>query len=326
MNLLIALRRLGIAALAGASMAANAQSPASTYPDRPIKFIVGFTPGGSSDIVARLVAPKLSAALGQPVVVENRVGAGGVIAAELVAKAPPDGLTWLIVPSGHATLAAMRKTLPFDAVRDFSWISTITTYPMVIGVKPDSPYKTFSELLSTARESVGRLSYSSLGVGTGHHLLGELLNAEAKAEMTHVPFKGSSAALIEVASGRVDLLLETMTFALPQVQSGRIRALAVTSAKPFPLLPNVPLAKETLPGVEYESWLGIAAAPNTPRPIVERLNAELRKVLAQADVQQKLVELGGQPTPSSPEEFRDRVQRDVAKFNSIVDGRKMERQ
>jgi len=295
--------------------------PAAGTPNKPVRLLVGFAPGGSSDIVARFIALKLTEIYGQHVVVENRAGAGGSIAAEVVAKSKPDGLTWLIAPSGHATLAAMRKNLPFDPVRDFSWVSTITTYPLLIGVKPDSPYKTLGDVLAAARKDPGKISFSSVGPGTAHHLLGEWLNAAGKVEMLHVPFKGDALALTEVLGGRVDLLIATMTAALPQVQSGRIRPIAVSSSKPFPLLPSVPTIDSTLPDVSYESWLGIAVAPNTPPAIVGRINTELRKVLAQPDVEKKLADLGGQAAPSSPEQFRDRVAHDIQEFDGIMKAR-----
>lgn len=317
---------LAVLVLGAAAPAVSMSQTVSAFPDKPIKFLVGFAPGGSSDIVARFIAPRLSSALGQPVVVENRAGAGGAIAAEAVAKSPPDGNTWLIVPSGHATQAVMRKSLPFHSVRDFTWVSTITTYPMLIGVRPDSPYKTFADVLRAARQGPGKVTYSSVGVGTGHHLLGEWLNAEGKVDMTHVPFRGGTLGLTEVMAGRVDLFIETMTLALPTVQSGQIRPIAVSSDQPFPLLPSVSTVASTLPAVQYESWLGIAIAPNTPAPIVQRINSELHKVLTQPEVQKKLADLGGQSVPSTPEQFRERVERDIAKFGAIVDSRKIERE
>ena len=294
-------------------------------PDKPIKILVGFAPGGSSDIVARLLAQKMSSSFGQPLLVENRAGAGGAIATEAVAKSAPDGTTWVIVPSGHATQAVMRKSLPFHPVRDFTWVSSITTYPMLIGVRPDSPYKTLSDVINATKKGV-KVTYSSAGVGTGHHLLGELINSEAQIEMTHIPFKGGTPALTEVLGGRVDLFIETMTFALPQVQNGLIRALAVSSAQPSSLLPQVPAAASTLLGVQFDSWLGIAIAPNTSSAIVDRINSELRKTLAQPEVQKKLAELGGQAAPSSPKQFQDRIESEIAKFNAIVDSRKIERE
>ncbi|WP_158215371.1 tripartite tricarboxylate transporter substrate binding protein [Candidimonas nitroreducens] len=294
--------------------------------NRPARLLVGFAPGGSSDIVARLIAMKLTEVDGQHVVVENRAGAGGSIAAEAVSRSKPDGQTWLIAPSGHATLAAMRKKLPFDPVKDFSWVSTITTYPLLIGVRPDSPYKTLQDVLDAARKNPGKISFSSVGMGTAHHLLGEWLNAAGKVELLHVPFKGDSLALTEVLAGRVDLFISTMTAGLAQVQSGRIRAIAVSSAKPFPLLPSVPTIDSTLPGVAYESWLGIAVAPNTPPAIVDHINAELRKVLALPDVKKKLADLGGQASPSTPEQFRDRVARDIERFDDVVKVRHIEKQ
>jgi tripartite-type tricarboxylate transporter receptor subunit TctC len=317
-------RSLGVLLLAGV-LAAPAPARAQTS-DKPIKLLVGFAAGSGSDTVARFIAPKLAAALGQPVIVDNRAGAGGAIATDAVAKSAPDGSTWVLVPSGHATQAVMRKTLPFHPVKDFAWVSTITTYPMFIGVRPDSPYKTLPEVLAAARQGTGTVSFSSVGVGTAHQLLGEWLNAEGKVEMTHVPFKGGGLAVTEVMAGRVDLLIETMTLALPFVKSGQIRPLAVSSAQRFALLPAVPTIASTLPAVQYDSWLGVAVAPGTPPAIVNRLNAEIRKVLAQPEVRDRLAELGGQAAPSSPDQFRERVERDIARLAGLVESRKIERE
>ena len=324
------LRSVTIGVLLACSMAlpqaAYAQSRVASYPDRPLRFLVGFAPGGSGDIVARLTAQKMMASLGQPVVVENRVGAGGAIAADFVAKAPPDGYNWVLLPSGHATQGAMMKSLPYDPVKDFAWISTLTTYPMILAVSPGSQISTLAELIRLAKQSPGKLTYSSVGMGTGHHLLGEWLNAEAGMELTHVPFKGGTAAMTEVLAGRVDLMIETITLALPHVRSGKMRGLAVSSRRPLAALPAVPAASDTLPAIEYESWLGIAVAPGTPAEIVARLNAEVRKALALPDIQRQLADLGGGAAPSSPEEFRARVERDITRFRAIVDTRKIERQ
>ncbi|HWV90632.1 MAG TPA: tripartite tricarboxylate transporter substrate-binding protein, partial [Burkholderiales bacterium] len=207
---------------------ANAQS----YPDRPVRLIVGFPPGGSSDTVARVVGQSLSPLLGQPVVVENKPGAGGVIGSDLVAKAAPDGYTLLLATAGHSTAAAMMAKLPFDAVRDFAWITTVTTYPFVIATAAESPIRSLEDMVARAKAAPGKLSYSSAGVGTSHHLLGEWLAAEAGIEMLHVPFKGGTSPVTEVVAGRVDVMFETMTLVLPHIKSGRLRALAVTSPEP----------------------------------------------------------------------------------------------
>ena len=297
-----------------------------TYPERPVRLIVGFPPGGSSDTVARVVAQSLSPLLGQPVVVENKPGAGGVIGSDLVAKAAPDGYTLLLATAGHATAAAMMAKLPFDAVRDFAWITTVTTYPFVIATAADSPIGSLQDMIARAKAAPGKLSYSSAGVGTSHHLLGEWLSAEAGIEMLHVPFKGGTSPLTEVVAKRVDLMFETMTLVLPHIKSGKLRALAVTSPEPKDYLPDVPPVAKTVPGVVFQSWLGIAAPANTPPAIVERLNRELRKVLDEQEVQKRLSALGGGSAPTSPDLMRAQVQTEVERWKKLVDSRRIEKQ
>jgi len=299
---------------------------AQTYPDRPLRLIVGFPPGGSSDTVARVVAQSLSPLLGQPVVVENKPGAGGVIGSDLVAKAAPDGYTLLLATAGHSTAAAMMAKLPFDAVRDFAWITTVTTYPFVIATAADSPIKSLPDLIARAKAAPGKLSYSSAGVGTSHHLLGEWLAAEAGIEMLHVPFKGGTSPVTEVVAGRVDVMFETMTLVLPHLKSGRLRALAVTSPEPKDYLPDVPPVAKTVPGVVFQSWLGIAAPAGTPPAVVERLNRELRKVLDESEVQKRLSSLGGGSAPTSPDLMRAQVQTEVERWKKLVDSRRIEKQ
>ena len=301
---------------------ANAQ----TYPDRPLRLIVGFPPGGSSDTVARVVANSLAPLLGQPVVVENRPGAGGVIGSDLVAKAPPDGYTLLLATAGHSTAAAMMAKLPFDAVRDFAWITTVTTYPFVIATSADSPIRSLEDMIRRAKAAPGKLSYSSAGVGTSHHLLGEWLSSEAGIEMLHVPFKGGTSPVTEVVAGRVDVMFETMTLVLPHIKSGKLRGLAVTSPEPKDYLPDVPPVAKTVPGVVFQSWLGIAAPGGTPPAIVERLNRELRKVLDEPDVQKRLGALGGGAAPIAPDLMRAQVQTEVERWKKLVESRRIERQ
>lgn len=318
-----------IAVLFGCGMGAlpgPASAQADAWPVRPIRLINGFLPGGSSDIVARLMAQHLSERLGQTVVVETRAGAGGSIATDYVVKQPGDGYTWGLLVSGHATQAVMMRKLPYDPVGDLAMISSITTYPMMVATRPDAPYKTLGDVIARARAEPGKVSYSSAGVGTGHHLLGEWINAEGGVDIVHVPFKGGTSVLTDVMTGRIDIMIETMTLALSYVKSGKLRALAVTSPQPLDYLPGVPLATQTLPGVIYESWLGIFTSPGTPPAIINRINAEMRAVLQRPDVKQRLAELGGQAMPSTPEELRARVVSDIGKWKRIVETRNIERQ
>lgn len=312
-----AMAMLGAAAAGPVALAREADA----YPNRPIRLIVGYAPGGSADVVARLLAQGLAGTMGQPVVVENKTGAGGTIATDFVAKAPPDGYTLILIPSGHATIAAMRQTLPYNPVSDLTFVSTVTTYPMFVAVAATSPIKTFADLLQQARAPSSKLAYSSAGIGTAQHLLGEWFNAEAKTELVHVPYKGSAAALSDVLAGQIDVMLDTATTVLPMQRSGKLRVLAVTSEAGKALIPGVPAVSEFLPGLRYESWLGVAAPANLPRPIVDRLNTELAKALQNSELQARLAELGGRATPSTPAEFRSRVETDIDKFRRIVAAR-----
>ena len=299
---------------------------AQTYPDRPVRLVVGFPPGGSSDTVARVVAQSLSPLLGQPVVVENKPGAGGIIGSDQVAKAAPDGYTLLLATAGHSTAAAMMQKLPFDAVKDFAWITTVTTYPFAIATAADSQIRSLPDLIAKAKAAPGRITYSSAGIGTSHHLLGEWLSSQAGIEMNHIPFKGGTSPLTEVLAGRVDLMIETMTLVLPHIKSGKLRGLAVTSPEPKDYLPDVPPVAKTVPGLVFQSWLGIAAPAGTPPPIVERLNRELHKVLEDAEVQKRLAALGGGSAPTTPDLMRSQVQTEVERWKKLVESRKIERQ
>jgi tripartite-type tricarboxylate transporter receptor subunit TctC len=314
--------RLGLFLL-GIFLGASAGAQA---PERPVRIVVGFPPGGSSDIVARVTAQHLGTLIGQPVVVENKPGAGGIIAADYVAKSAPDGSTLLLAVAGHSTAAAMMSKLPFDPVKDFAWITTLTTYPFVVATAADSPIKSLPDLVARAKAAPGKVSYSSAGVGTVHQLLAEWLSSETGIQMIHVPFKGGTSPVTEVSAGRVDVMFETMTLALPHIKSGRLRALAVSSPEPKDYLPGVPPIAQTVPGVVVQSWLGIAAAGATPAPIVARLNSELRKVLAEPEVQQRLAALGGAAAPVSPEQMRAQVEGEVARWRKLVDERHIEKQ
>ena len=313
---------IAVAALSLAALSALAQ----TFPDRPVKIVVGFPPGGSSDTVARVVADKLTASLGQPVIVENRPGAGGVSASEFVARAPKDGYTLLLATAGHSTAAAMRKQLPFDAVRDFTWISTITTYPFVIATAPAAPYDTLGALVAAAKVAPGKITYSSAGIGTSHHLLGEWLNSAAGIDLVHVPFKGGTSPLTEVVSGRVDVMIETMTLTLPQIKGGKLKALAVTSPESVDFLPGVPTAAQTAKEFVCQSWLGLAGPADLPPPVLERLNRDLRTALDMPDVRKRLADLGGAAAPVAPEAMRAQVEREIARWSALVDSRKIARQ
>jgi len=299
---------------------------AQSYPERPVRFYVGFPPGGSTDLISRLLGQKLSERLKQPVIVEQKVGGTGLIANDAVAKSPPDGHTMVLLTGGHPGTAAVMKKLPYDPVKDFGMVSTVIEYPMVISVAPDSRFKSFSQLVAAAKAEPGRISFSSAGPGSLHHLLGEWLSIEAGTTMLHVPFKGAAPAYTELLGGRIDILIETATFSIPQIKGGKLRALALSSAGRYPLMPEVQTVGEVLPGVEFSSWLGVAVAPGTPRPVIDQLNRELRAIVGEEEVKQRFATFGGIPAHSTPEQMRERVEREIARWNRVVESRKIERQ
>ena len=316
------------ALIAGACVAALAPFSlrAQEYPTKVIRIVNGFAAGGSSDIVARLMAQKLSESLKQQVIVETRTGAGGMIANEYVAKAAPDGYTLIVITGGYPAQSAMLKKLPYDPVRDFAMISPLTFYPFVVSVTPTSPFKSIEELIAYAKANPGKLNYATAGIGTLHHLSTELFNVMAGVEMTHVPFKGGTTAVTELMAGRVDVMFETMTLTVTQVQAGKLRPLAVTSAARVAALPGVPALAEILPGYEVSSFLGLATTAATPPAIVDRLNREVRLALDQPDIRKRLQDLGGEARASSPEEMRQYIEREISKWKRVVDARKIEQQ
>lgn len=318
--------RLGQILVTALALTTNPAQAQDAWPTRPIKLLVGFAPGGSSDMVARLIATPLGERLGQPVVVENRAGAGGNIAADAVAKAAPDGYTLVLLPSGHSSNAAMKKNLPFDAVNDFAWVSTVTTYPLTLSVRPDSPIASFKDFIARVKAEPNRYTYTSVGVGTAMHLFGEWLMAESGGVATHVPFRGGTAPMMELLAGRVDVMIDTMTTTAPLFKEGRVRVLATTAAAGQQALPGVPAVADSFAGVVFDSWLGVATTKGTPPAVVDRLNRELRAVLEQPAVKQKLIDWGGSPRASTPTEFRNRVEGEIRQLSKIVTERKIEAQ
>jgi tripartite-type tricarboxylate transporter receptor subunit TctC len=309
-----------------AAFALGTAAHAQDYPAKPLRLVVGFPPGGSADVMGRLIAQKLADGLGQQVVVENRPGAGSMVGNEFVAKQAPDGYTVLLVTGAYPVQAAMVRQLPIDPVKDIAMVSMVTSYPFVVNVKVDSPFQTFGEFVAYARANPGKLNYASSGIGSVHHLSGELFNALAGTDINHVPFRGGAQPLTELVAGRIDVLFEATTLSVPQIKGGKVRAIAVTSKERSKILPDVPPAAEVLPGFEVNSFIGIGVPAGTPAPIVERLNAEIRRMVAQPDFAQRLVELGGEPAASSPAEMQRYVAAEIAKWKRVVEQRKIEQQ
>src|SRR6266545_39699 len=312
------------AALALIAALTAAPAAAQDYPAKPVRLLVGFPPGGNVDVVGRIIAQKMGEGLSQQVLPENRTGAGSIIANEFVARSAPDGYTLLVVSGAFVTQAATMKKLPYDPLRDFSWISTIVTYPLLFSVRSDSRFRSLDEFIGFVKSNPGKLHYPSPGMGTLYHLAGEMFISMAGIGMQHVPFRGGSEPLTEVLSGRMELLIDALTNSYPHIQGGKFRPLAVSSLERSPALPEVPTVAQSVPGYEASSFLGIAGPAGLPDAIVERVNREVRRVLALPDIGRRFAEWGGTPSPSGPEEMRRRVEGEIAKWKRLVEARKIE--
>jgi tripartite-type tricarboxylate transporter receptor subunit TctC len=307
---------LALAAVAAAPLGANAQA----YPAKPITVIVPFAAGGTTDILARVIGQALNKELGQSVIVDNRAGAGGNIGAQLAAKAPADGYTLFMGTVGtHAINQSLYKKLPFDPVKDFAPLTRVAMVPNLLVAHPSKPYKTVKELIAYAQKNPGKVNFGSSGSGSSIHLSGELFNALAKVDMVHVPYKGSAPAVSDLIGGQIDIMFDNMPSAIQHVRAGKLRPLAVTTAKRSPELPDVPtIAEAGVPGYEATSWFGMFAPAGTPAPVVAKLNGALVKVLADPDVKKKLAEQGAEPYSEKPEQFAEFIRKESAKWSKVV--------
>lgn len=314
-----------IGAMCG-SAAGHAADPVKNYPLRPVRLVSAFAAGGNSDTVGRLLAPRLAERLGQNVIVENRPGAGSMIGTAYVANATPDGHTLLVMSGAFTSQAAVMKTLPFEPLRDFEWISMVVLYPFVVVVNGGSSIRTVHDLIVAAKRSPKKLNYGSVGIGSVFQLAAELFNSMAGTDIQHVPYRGSTEPTTELIAGRLDVIFNTLTGAYPHIQANRLRAIAVASVERSPQLPNVPTVAETLPGYEVTSFVALATPRGTPRPVIARLNREVRAVLDQPDVRQRFVNMGGEAHPSTPDEMGRHLAAEIAKWKRIVAEKKIELQ
>ena len=291
---------------------------AQTYPVKPIRIVVGYTPGGGTDVIARVLAKYMSESFKQSVVVENRPGAGAILATELVAKAAPDGYTLMNTPSTHAINPGLYAKLPFDTIRDFTPISLIASSPNIIVVHPSLPARKVKELIALARSRPGELSFASAGVGSTTHLAGEYFRSMAKINTLHVPYKGSSQAEVDLATGQIHYMVDSTPAALPNVKSGRTRALATTASKRFSGLPDVPTVIEQ--GLDYESvsWWGIMGPAGMSQPLVERLHGEIVRIMSLPEVKKLVFAQGAETVTSTPQEFLDYIKRETALYTRII--------
>jgi tripartite-type tricarboxylate transporter receptor subunit TctC len=303
----------------------TAPANAQAFPNKPVKLIVPFVAGGATDIVARLVAQKLSATWGQPVVVENRGGAGGNIGADAVAKSPSDGYTILVTSGSIVTVNPhMYAKMPFDAKKDLAPITNLASGPQVLVVHPAVPAKNVKELVALAKSKPGQLNFGSAGIGSQVHMAGEAFVYAAGIEAQHIPYKGEAVAFTDLAGGQVQFMVGNIAGATGHIQSGRIRALGVTSAKRSPQLPDVPTVAEAgLSGFENTGWFGFMAPAGTPKPIIDKIHADTVKVLADQEVKDRLTQLGMAPVGNSPAEFAKEIAVEYERWGKVVSARKL---
>ncbi|HWV51881.1 tripartite tricarboxylate transporter substrate binding protein [Pseudorhodoplanes sp.] len=320
------MRLTAVAALVAALVISAGALAQEKYPSRPITLSHGFGAGGNSDTVARIIGPVLAERLSQQVVVEPRVGAGGNLATDRVAKAAPDGYNLIVLTGGHAVSGALYKALPFHPVDDLQMLSTLIYFPFVISVRKDHRFQSLADLVAEARAKPKTITYSSVGVGSTQHLAGELLASLAGIELVHVPYRGGQAPVTDLLGGRIDVMIDTLTVTRPQLNAGTIRGLAVTSPAAWPSLPGIPAAADTVKGYDVRSWMGIATTKGVPEPIVKQLNADILYALQQPQVRDKLEAIGNEVRGSTPDEMRSWVAGEIAKWRKVIDDAKVERQ
>ncbi|MDO8718367.1 MAG: tripartite tricarboxylate transporter substrate binding protein [Polaromonas sp.] len=302
----------GLSLVSGAALA-------QAYPTRPVKLIVPFAPGGFTDVVARILGQKLSVAMGQQFVIENKAGAGSTIGTDFVAKAAPDGYTLVMVSTTHVISPSIYKNMPYDPIKSFTVISKLVDSPYVLLVNPKLPARNVQELVALAKAAPDTIHYASSGNGSSQHLMGGLFASMTGAPLKHVPYRGSGAAATDLVAGVVESSFAGVPNALSQVPQGRLRALAVTTAKRIPQLPDVPTMQEAgVPGYEASVWLALLAPAGTPKDIVMRLNSEIAKVMSAPDTQKALYDAGVEPTPSTPEAMADYMAKDMTRWAKVI--------
>jgi tripartite-type tricarboxylate transporter receptor subunit TctC len=318
----------GLALAVLLSLSTGLSANAQNYPDRAIRIVVGFPPGGGVDTTARVVGMAMSQDLGQPMVVENKPGAAGTIGAADVARSTPDGYTLLVTPGGHSIFGAIFQSLPFDTVKSFDWISNIVTVPFLVVVPSNSEFKSLADIIAKAKSTPNTVTFGSAGQGTTHHLGVELLGIRTNTKFVHVPYRGDAPLINAVLAGEVQFAIATPTLVLQNMKTGALRVLAVTTHSRSPELPEVPTVEESLriPDYDVGTWFALAGPAGMPPPVVTKLNATIRKALASPDVKSRLAGIGGEISPTTPDQMRDRVARELATWTVTVHEAHIEKQ
>jgi tripartite-type tricarboxylate transporter receptor subunit TctC len=311
---------IGLLALTFAATASIGSVAAQDYPTRPVKWVVGYPPGGATDIIARLIGQRLSERLGQQFVIENKPGAGNNIATESVINAEPDGYTVLLVNPANYINTSLYANLKFNVPRDIAPVAAFNRVPNVMTVNKDVPAKTVAEFIAYVKANPGKVNLASSGNGTSVHLSGEMFMAMSGAKMQHVPYRGSALALTDLIGGQVQVIFDNMPSVLQHIRGGALRALAVTSTTKSALLPDVPVLADTVPGYEASALFGMGAPKNTPKPIIEKLNKEINAILAEPAIKARLTELGGEPLIGPPEAFGKMIVEETEKWKKVIEG------
>ncbi|MDQ2735648.1 MAG: tripartite tricarboxylate transporter substrate binding protein [Pseudomonadota bacterium] len=291
---------------------------AADYPTRPVKWVVPYTPAGTTDVLARIVAQWLTDKMGQQFIVENRPGAGNNLGTEYVINAAPDGYTMLLVNPANGINASLYKNLKFNFIHDIAPVAGLVRTPNVMEVTPSLPVKTVAEFIAYCKANPGKVNMASSGSGTSVHLSGELFKSMTGCDMVHVPYKGAGPALIDLMGGQVQVIFDNLPSSVGHIKGGKIRALAVTSAQREPSMPQLPTVAETVPGYEATAWFGIGMPKGTPREIIDKVNAEVNRALADPQMRARLAELGGQPIAGTPEDFGKIIATETAKWEKVV--------
>jgi tripartite-type tricarboxylate transporter receptor subunit TctC len=315
-------RRIAAQACIAAGLAvhgAPARAQVAAWPDRPVRWVVPFPPGGAMDVIARTLGERAARALGQPFVIENRPGAGGNIGAEAVAKAPADGYTIMITSIGMATNKALYPRLGYDPVKDFAPVSLLAVVPNVLVVRADNPARSVKDVVAAAKRAPGKLTYASAGNGTSIHLAGEVFASSAGIDILHVPYKGSGPAVTDLLGGQVDMMFDSITSAGPHIQAGKLRALGVTTATRSAALPDVPtIAEAGVPGYDVSPWFAVFAPAGTPEPIVAKLQATLVEAMRQPEIRSRLAGVGAEPIGSTPAQLGQHLHQELSRWSKLV--------